>query len=146
MNKNDVSEPIPGQQLALHCPYCGVVGEWRIDRFSDGAESWACPEHLSAVCLSMQRDNEVTELAVRLSGRLWVAKSNRPADPRVCVDLNSDGAGAIVVDGVNLSSIITEVAVHLDVDSAAITVTVLVLNGRVTFDGRQVYSSDGPAG
>ena len=41
-----------------------------VTRRGDGVVSWACPQHLAAVCDGMQRDDEVTELVVVLVAKL----------------------------------------------------------------------------
>jgi hypothetical protein len=56
--------------MAYHCAECGVGAAWRVTRRGDGVVSWACPQHLAAVCDGMQRDDEVTELVVVLVAKL----------------------------------------------------------------------------
>ena len=68
-------DPVPDEQSAYCCPYCHVRGTWTVMRRGDVAVSWACPAHLSRVCLWMQRDHEVTELVVTHSAKAaeWAA-------------------------------------------------------------------------
>lgn len=56
--------------MACHCAKCGAGAAWRVMRRGDGVVSWACPQHLAAVCDGMQRDDELTELVVVLIGTL----------------------------------------------------------------------------
>lgn len=51
---------------ANRCHECAAQPLWRIDRRGDAVVSWACAEHLSAVCVILQRPLEVTELVVTL--------------------------------------------------------------------------------
>lgn len=68
--------------MAYHCQVCGVGATWRITRRSDDAAAWACPQHLSAVCDGMQRDDEVTVLLVVLTAKLveWLELGARLED------------------------------------------------------------------
>jgi len=64
--------------LYLHCEVCDAADpHWTIMRTGDVVTSWACDEHLAAVCERLQRDSEVTELTVRDSrkAREWAAIS-----------------------------------------------------------------------
>jgi hypothetical protein len=56
--------------MAYHCVECGAGAAWRVTRRGDGAVSWACPQHLPAVCDGMQRDDEINELVVILVAKL----------------------------------------------------------------------------
>jgi hypothetical protein len=64
--------PLPGlvaegkrpMSLAFRCEIDGEDPHWRITRIGDVATSWACDSHLAIVCDRLQRDFEVTELAV----------------------------------------------------------------------------------
>lgn len=49
---------------AFRCETCDAAPMWRIMREGDAAISWACSEHLSSVCDGLQRDWEITQLAV----------------------------------------------------------------------------------
>lgn len=55
---------------AFRCEVCSGEQMWRIERWGDAVVTWACPEHLSQVCETLQRDHEVTQLSVRLSAKL----------------------------------------------------------------------------
>jgi len=52
---------------AFRCEVCDLTPLWRIGRVGDVATSWACDEHLSAVCERLQRDFEITKLTVWLA-------------------------------------------------------------------------------
>lgn len=54
-----------GAGLSNACRVCNVIPAWVISRIGDMASSWACDDHLGAVCDWLQRDFEVTELNVR---------------------------------------------------------------------------------
>lgn len=52
--------------LYLACEVCDATDpRWSLTRRGDAALSWACEGHLSQVADGLQRDFEVTELAVR---------------------------------------------------------------------------------
>lgn len=50
--------------LAFCCQICDGTPRWRVDRYGDAAVTWACNPHLPAVCHDLQRDFEITKLAV----------------------------------------------------------------------------------
>ncbi|MFN2539562.1 MAG: hypothetical protein ABR549_15615 [Mycobacteriales bacterium] len=51
---------------AYRCQICGAHPRWSLTRVGDAVRSWACAEHLSAVCEQLQRGvARVTELVVR---------------------------------------------------------------------------------
>jgi len=55
---------------AFKCAVCDGEPLWRITRIGDVVVSWACATDLSAVCDSLQRDFEVTELVVEHQPKL----------------------------------------------------------------------------
>lgn len=55
--------------LAYRCETCDGPPLWRIDRWGDAVVSWACAEHLSEVCVGLQRDWEITQLSIYLSAK-----------------------------------------------------------------------------
>lgn len=64
--------------LAFKCQVCDGDPLWRITRVGDVVVSWACSSDLSAVCESLQRDFEVTELVVEHQPKLHeVVEINR---------------------------------------------------------------------
>lgn len=44
------------------CEICAGQPGWHIERWGDAAVSWACNEHIAAVCHAMQREHERTLL------------------------------------------------------------------------------------
>lgn len=50
--------------LAYRCELCSGLQKWEITRIGDVVVSWACDDHLAAVCEGLQRDREITELRV----------------------------------------------------------------------------------
>lgn len=65
--------------LAFRCQICDREPQWTIDRRGDAVVSWACGNDLAAVCDDLQRDYEVTELVVRLFGKLPARSAGRAA-------------------------------------------------------------------
>jgi hypothetical protein len=65
-----VTEPSQDTAPAYRCQVCHGDGVWRIDRRGDAVVSWACREHLSAVCDLLQRHWEVSELVVVLAAKI----------------------------------------------------------------------------
>jgi hypothetical protein len=70
---------MPGQ--AFRCEVCDGVPQWRILRRGDVVVSWACPSHLSEVCVRLQRHHELTELVITDSpkAREWADVAQRLA-------------------------------------------------------------------
>ncbi len=51
---------------AYCCEVCGDDNpHWVVMRHGDAVMTWACDNHLTAVCTSLQRDHEVTQLTVQ---------------------------------------------------------------------------------
>ena len=62
----DTAAETTGHGYAYCCEVCdGTNPHWTIMRRGDVVTSWACDDHLAAVCERLQRDFEVTELIVR---------------------------------------------------------------------------------
>jgi len=49
---------------AYRCEVCDAEPLWTIVRVGDVVSTWACGEHMSDICLRLQRDREITKLLV----------------------------------------------------------------------------------
>jgi hypothetical protein len=83
--------------LLYRCEACDGEPMWRIIRIGDVVTTWACPRHLSQVCEGLQRDFEVTQLAVALyaKAREW-AEMSRSFDEVIGTVLADTSAGGVV--------------------------------------------------
>ena len=50
--------------LAFRCEVCDADPHWRIIRVGDVVISWSCDAHLATICDRLQRDFELTQLAI----------------------------------------------------------------------------------
>jgi hypothetical protein len=60
---------VTGVSLSYRCETCEAEPLWTLTRQGDVLRTWACAEHLSPILLGMQRDFEVTQIAVILTSK-----------------------------------------------------------------------------
>lgn len=62
---SDDLSPLMAENPAFRCHGCHGDPDWSLLRRGDVVIDWACHAHLAAVCASLQRDHEITELVVK---------------------------------------------------------------------------------